>query len=155
MPIQFRCKECRKRLSISRRKVGQPIECPACKAELKVPAVSDLGKQLNELLLASAGADRSTTAAEHGSNSTPTKQNHVVQHADDEPLFERQEFREMLLAKSSTDHELPVVEPSVAKAAVARPATISLTTSTLFTLGASVALLLFMAFAAGYLLGSR
>ncbi len=37
MPIQFRCPVCRKKLSISRRKAGTLVACPACAAEVRVP----------------------------------------------------------------------------------------------------------------------
>ncbi len=37
MPIQFRCTQCRQVLSVSRKKAGATLTCPACKATIKVP----------------------------------------------------------------------------------------------------------------------
>ncbi|MBW3543704.1 MAG: hypothetical protein KY476_25920, partial [Planctomycetes bacterium] len=38
MPIQFRCTACRQKLSISTRKAGREVSCPACGERLVVPA---------------------------------------------------------------------------------------------------------------------
>lgn len=37
MPIQFRCPSCRRKLSISRRKAGTAVTCPACAEPIRVP----------------------------------------------------------------------------------------------------------------------
>lgn len=37
MPIKFRCPSCRQTLSVTRRKAGQNVTCPACEAEVRVP----------------------------------------------------------------------------------------------------------------------
>jgi biopolymer transport protein ExbD len=42
MPIQFRCSNCRQTLSITRRKAGREVECPACGASIMVPTLESL-----------------------------------------------------------------------------------------------------------------
>ncbi|MCS7022566.1 MAG: hypothetical protein NZ703_04820 [Gemmataceae bacterium] len=37
MPIHFRCRHCRVRLSITRRKAGMQITCPSCTQQIRVP----------------------------------------------------------------------------------------------------------------------
>ncbi|QDU81983.1 Biopolymer transport protein ExbD/TolR [Polystyrenella longa] len=39
MPIQFRCPQCKTRLSISRKQSGSDIKCPSCSAMVPVPAI--------------------------------------------------------------------------------------------------------------------
>lgn len=41
MPIQFRCTNCRQKLSISRRKAGKIVACPACAKDLLVPTLDE------------------------------------------------------------------------------------------------------------------
>ncbi len=41
MPIQFRCQHCVQKLSISRRKAGIVVACPACGRELQVPTLEE------------------------------------------------------------------------------------------------------------------
>jgi HEAT repeat protein len=40
MSIRFRCRHCRRALSVPYRKAGRPMHCPRCKEEIVVPAVS-------------------------------------------------------------------------------------------------------------------
>ncbi len=42
MPIQFRCTHCRQTLSITRRKAGREVQCPACGAPITVPMLESL-----------------------------------------------------------------------------------------------------------------
>jgi biopolymer transport protein ExbD len=42
MPIKFRCPSCRQTLSVSRRKSGQQVNCPACSSEITVPEIEGL-----------------------------------------------------------------------------------------------------------------
>ena len=41
MPIRFRCSACQQVLSVSSRKAGQKVRCPACQASLKIPTPKD------------------------------------------------------------------------------------------------------------------
>ena len=47
MPIQFRCKHCKQMLSISSRKMGATVNCPACTEPIRVPGESPATKQLD------------------------------------------------------------------------------------------------------------
>ena len=40
MPIKFRCPSCRQTLSVTRRKAGQNVTCPACESDVRVPDLS-------------------------------------------------------------------------------------------------------------------
>lgn len=42
MPIQFRCHNCRQVLSISSKKAGTMVPCPACRTETRVPTMEDV-----------------------------------------------------------------------------------------------------------------
>lgn len=42
MPILFRCSNCGKKLSITRKKVGQVVTCPECVHRIKVPVPKEL-----------------------------------------------------------------------------------------------------------------
>lgn len=42
MPIQFRCRECRQVLSVSSKRAGSEVACPACKARIQVPTVEEV-----------------------------------------------------------------------------------------------------------------
>lgn len=39
MPIYFRCRHCRARLSITRRKAGMSVACPRCQQQVRVPTL--------------------------------------------------------------------------------------------------------------------
>ncbi len=54
MPIQFRCHRCRKQLSVTRRKAGSRTRCPACGADIQVPA--DVFARSSVKSIAPAGA---------------------------------------------------------------------------------------------------
>ncbi|MAT14448.1 MAG: hypothetical protein CMJ46_04175 [Planctomyces sp.] len=55
MPIQFRCPQCKTRLSISRKRSGKEIKCPSCMAVVLVPNVG------GEKKTTSSAAEESTT----------------------------------------------------------------------------------------------
>ncbi len=42
MPIQFRCHRCRQVLSISSKKAGMLVPCPACREETRVPTMEEV-----------------------------------------------------------------------------------------------------------------
>ncbi|MCA8994350.1 MAG: biopolymer transporter ExbD [Planctomycetaceae bacterium] len=41
MPIIFRCPGCNKKLSVTRRKAGQPVDCPKCQKRIVVPSMEE------------------------------------------------------------------------------------------------------------------
>lgn len=49
MPIQFRCNHCGKMLSISSRKIGSTVNCPACTEPIRVPGEVDPTTQLQKI----------------------------------------------------------------------------------------------------------
>ncbi len=49
MPVKFVCDECRRMLSISRRKIGTSIDCPCCGHGLHVPTEADAEARIEEL----------------------------------------------------------------------------------------------------------
>lgn len=66
MPIQFRCRECKQVLSVSSKRAGGEISCPACKARVTVPTVEEVQAALERT---AAQKKRQTTpkeAAEFG-----------------------------------------------------------------------------------------
>lgn len=40
MPVRFSCKSCHSVLSVSRKRIGSVVRCPACKAEITVPGAA-------------------------------------------------------------------------------------------------------------------
>lgn len=49
MPIQFRCVHCGQMLSISSRKMGSTVNCPACTEPIRVPGEVDPTAQLDQV----------------------------------------------------------------------------------------------------------
>ncbi len=49
MPVKFVCDECRRMLSISRKKIGKEIDCPCCGHELHVPTEAAAQERIAEL----------------------------------------------------------------------------------------------------------
>ena len=49
MPIQFRCMHCGQMLSISSRKMGSTVNCPACTEPIRVPGEVDPTAQLDQV----------------------------------------------------------------------------------------------------------
>gem|GEM_PF-830055 len=60
MPIQFRCPHCRQMLSISSRKLGTTVNCPACTEPIQVPGETAATKQLDSTPGRPAPAPRPT-----------------------------------------------------------------------------------------------
>lgn len=48
MPIHFRCTSCQLLLSITRRKAGQPVNCPSCGAKIVVPTIEEAQRAAGE-----------------------------------------------------------------------------------------------------------
>ncbi len=158
MPIRFRCPTCDRLLSTARRKAGTRVVCPRCEDEVTVPD-ADL-------------ADASTAAADESAGAVPAAPAAPVREArrpatlrpkvpapkpgDSGPLFERTDIERLL-------------GPVVAKpdgAAAAKPAPAPLPAAAIeegITIGRGAAVvlavlmvvLLALAFATGYLVGSK
>jgi len=160
MPVVFRCTACRKKLSVARRKAGSEIACPVCSSSILVPSGQELRGDL-EALLNSASTSVGTGTA----NRTATKPLAAVApnldegplfertDIDERPLFERNDFDELLSAETAA----PAVEsppvPLIAKPTASSD--VVLTRGAISMLATAVAFLLGLAFAIGYLVGSR
>jgi len=46
MPIQFRCQHCNQKLSITRRRAGSDVKCPACAEPIRVPTLEEASAAL-------------------------------------------------------------------------------------------------------------
>ena len=58
MPIQFRCKHCNQMLSISSRKMGATVNCPACTEPIQVPGETPPTAQLDSTQARSVPSSR-------------------------------------------------------------------------------------------------
>lgn len=147
MPIKFRCPVCEGMLSIARRKAGAQVVCPKCGDEVTVPdadlAAGDFDAEESESVEVMA-------KVEAGGNGAAKKP---------EPLFKPGEL-DKLLGSSDTLPPAPVVPKPpgapVLPEAVAPPAEdgILLSRGTLVVLVILVVVLIALAFATGYLIGS-
>ena len=158
MPVQFRCTSCRGKLSISRRKAGNQVDCPKCGQPLTVPTGDAMADELTELLVAvqSAGkADaRPMTPAARLAAKRPV-------NLEDMPLFERSDFEKLLdpLARTPDPRPIPLPLPddgipdrsNAAPPPGHDPDAIVLTRTTATLLVVAVVVLLGLAFAAGFL----
>ena len=55
MPIQFRCMQCGQMLSISSRKMGSTVNCPACTEPIRVPGEVEPTAQLEQVKATASG----------------------------------------------------------------------------------------------------
>jgi hypothetical protein len=96
MPIRFRCPHCQQLMGIARRKAGQAVQCPTCKATVTVPA-EDVPDAPAPAAAAGGGQD----------------------------LFERSDFDALLQGEGAATHEgeaAPKGAPPPVKAPAPRPA---------------------------------
>ena len=172
MPIAFRCPKCRNKLSIAKRKAGSLVACPGCEAQVRVPTAADkLDPQVERLLAtagAGGGAGAELTEADVEAEpepvqlppppapvARPPKPAKTVKPVklNDLPLFEREDFAEMLEQETEEDEEpipLPTAPPPTAPADG-----FVVTRGTAIMVLVSVAVLLALAFAAGFVVGNR
>ena len=61
MPVRFVCSNCQKVLSVTRRKIGEQVECPACRQIVDVPTPEMGASQLEARLAKDAGTEESGT----------------------------------------------------------------------------------------------
>jgi hypothetical protein len=157
MPIRFRCPTCDRLLSTARRKAGTRVVCPRCEDEVTVPDadLADAGTAADEPVGAVPAAP-ATPVREARRPATPRPKMPAPQPGDSGPLFERTDIERLL-------------GPVVAKpdgAAAAKPAPAPLPATAIeegITIGRGAAVvlavlmvvLLALAFATGYLVGSK
>jgi hypothetical protein len=150
-------------LSIARRKSGTTVACPTCRWPVLVPSADDPGELKTEALTGSGGngvAVRAKAAPPKPKSVPPAVAPPPPAAApapspvdlENLPLFERDDFVRMLEPPSrEADPEPTKPEPSKP----APPTGILILPSTATVLVAAVVVLLALAFAAGFLVGSR
>jgi hypothetical protein len=157
MPVQFRCSLCRKKLKVSRRKSGSDVACPNCGGSTTVPTASDMDAELDQFLSSAGGV--ATVQAPPKPKSRKIPKVKPQQKLDDLPLFEREDFAELL---DKDDAEAEDLDLAPATETAASPATrvveadaIVMSRSTLTMYVIAVLSLLGLAFAAGFLVGGK
>jgi hypothetical protein len=184
MPIAFRCPKCRNKLSTAKRKAGTLVACPNCKAEVRVPTAADkLDPQVERLLAATgsvAGGGTETVTPEveveplpappppipmarpakpvvagRAAKPVPSPAPRPVK-LNDLPLFEREDFAEMLEKDAESDaDETPLPLPSRSAPPTTPADGFVVTRGTAIMVLVSVVVLLGLAFTAGFLVGNR
>lgn len=181
MPITFRCDKCRNKLSTAKRKAGSTVTCPNCGAEVRVPTAADKLDKKVEKLLATAAA-RAEANGQVAAEAPPPEPEPppepppapvpppppakppVARRAkpaplpspaklNELPLFEREDFADLLEkdAQASDDEKEPIPLPAEP------PPTADgflVTRGTATMVMVAVVVLLGLAFAIGYLVGS-
>ncbi len=176
MPISFRCPKCRNKLSTAKRKAGTLVACPNCEAEVRVPTAADkLDPQVERLLAAAgsvAGGGTEAVTPELEVEPPPAPLPPPVPVArrakpvppaspppaklNDLPLFEREDFAELLEKDAESDaDETPLPLPRTQAPPTPSADGFVVTRGTAIMVLVSVVVLLGLAFAAGFLVGNR
>jgi len=183
MPITFRCPSCRNRLSTAKRKAGSLVKCPGCGGEVRVPTANEKLDPQVERLLATAGgpAEYQAEAEDPHSVDAPTPdfgpKAEVAPPAEpppppvarrakpapiptpsklnDLPLFEREDFAEMLEKDAEEDEEDDEPLPLPKEPPTTPTDGFLVTRGTATLVMVAVVVLLGLAFAAGFLVGNR
>ena len=161
MPVRFRCPECEGLLSIARRKIGSMVECPKCRSRVVVPAQDDDSDEINVAPMDEPVLENPPLPVPAPVRAAPVKAVATATPAApraEQPLFERDDFEtilgkkgpsELTPAKVKTDDPVPTSVPHTAAEDgifVSRGAAI--------ILAVLMVVLLVLAFATGYLIGS-
>jgi DNA-directed RNA polymerase subunit RPC12/RpoP len=172
MPIQFRCPACNRMLGIARRKAGTEVKCPRCTAQIRVPALAGVAVEP-----VGAANGRTVPVVPVVQPLPPPKPPQPPPELEALPLFERPDFEALLspavqkpkprprkAAKSVAEEPPappPVIEPpprekprpaSAAEVDVV-PAVV-VTRKNLTLVAVLIAVLIGLAFAAGYFLAA-
>jgi hypothetical protein len=157
MPIRFRCPTCDRLLSTARRKAGTRVVCPRCEDEVTVPDadLADAGTADNGLAeVVPVEPEVPVRQARRPATARPALP--APKPEDGGPLFERPDF-EKLLGQDVKKAEVA----AAAKPATTPPVALSAEDGITVSRGAAVMLavlmvvLLALAFATGYLVGSK
>jgi hypothetical protein len=174
MPITFRCDKCRNKLSTAKRKAGSTVACPNCGGEVRVPTADKLDRKVEKLLASAAARAHANgqPAAEAPipepeppapvpppPPAKPPAARRVKPAAlpspaklNDLPLFEREDFAEMLEKDAEAEEgkdPLPLPDEPPPP-----PDGFLVTRGTATMVMVAVVVLLGLAFAIGYLVGS-
>jgi hypothetical protein len=154
MPIRFRCPTCNRQLSTARRKAGTPVVCPRCEDTITVPE-ADLADQKTAAAPQAVRAGAARPPRVNGLSATARPAAVAPKPGDSGPLFEREDFERLLepaVRKASEDAAtkpgtpLPVALTPEEGVTISRGAVVSL--------AVLMVVLLAMAFATGYLVGT-
>lgn len=179
MPIQFRCPSCDRMLGIAKRKAGSSVKCPRCAADVRVPALAGMAIETGGPVGAAPAIPKDNTApakvvglSKPSSSRSEQKPDRKV---DSMPLFERPDFEHLLnpaiaKAKPEAPPETPKEQEKVQIASTPTQAyieadseaidvedlsnTFILTRTKLMWGVAIIAMLMGLAFSAGYFLAS-
>jgi hypothetical protein len=108
MPIRFRCVYCNQLLGIARRKAGNIVRCTSCQGQLIVPEPPPGEPDEPSGTAPGNGTDGGTAAG-----------------TADQPLFERNDFADLLQGFRENSPSAVAVEPSVTAPPPAAPAAFS------------------------------
>jgi hypothetical protein len=162
-------------LGIARRKAGTTVKCPRCSAEVRVPALAGMAVETNGPVGAAPAIPKSPPGLPVAPRTVPLNQPRPVEKKlDSMPLFERPDFESLL--NPAVENAKPNAEPAAEEKQPYEPPrrakrrerdeieeaidveeltnTIVLTRTKLTVAAAVVAVLLGVAFAAGYVLAS-
>lgn len=154
MPIRFRCPTCNRQLSTARRKAGTQVVCPRCEDEITVPDADLADPDTAEAPQAvQVGTVRPPRV--NGRPATARPAAVVPKSGDSGPLFEREDFEQLLgpaVRNASEDAAKP--GPVQASAAPTPDEGITISRGAIVSLAVLMVVLLAMAFATGYLVGT-
>jgi hypothetical protein len=158
MPIRFRCPTCDRLLSTARRKAGTRVVCPRCEDEVTVPD-ADLADGGTEEADGSAEAVRVEPEVPVRQARRPATARPALpapKPGDSGPLFERPDFERLLGQEVKQAEAAAAAKPAPAPP-VALPAEDGITISrgAAVMLAVLMVVLLALAFATGYLVGSK
>lgn len=141
MPIKFRCPVCEGLLSIARRKAGTQVVCPKCGDEVTVPDAD----------LAAGDFD----ADEEPSPRSSAEKNGSGKKPGEPPLFDRESLEKLLKPDDSGVRlAAPPATSPVPQPVEAAEDGVLISRGTLVVLGILVVVLISLAFATGWLIGS-
>jgi hypothetical protein len=176
MPIRFRCPYCNRLLGIARRKAGAETVCPQCGKTVTVPGPDDTPPAESPALdlddapsvprmsgpAVSAAPPAAAAAPPAAAPRPAAKPQPRRQPEDDLPLFEGEDFDALLGVKPKPDpldlDDRPAKQPVTGMDALSleeEPRPLVLTPQRATLLVALVVVLLGVAFAAGFLIGSN
>jgi hypothetical protein len=157
MPIRFRCPTCNRELSTARRKAGTRVVCPRCEDTITVPDadLADPGTAVvaQTIEVVQAGPKRTNRSNSKSISSRPIRSTPKV--GDSSPLFESDDFERLLepTIRSTSHDPSPVFIPQHSSQAAIEDS-ITVSRGAIVSLVVLMAVLLAMAFATGYLVGT-
>ena len=163
MPIRFRCPKCQGLLSIARRKAGMTTTCPNCRADVTVPVADE--PAASAAVAEEEPTKRSLTAGAAMVKVRVANGKTAPKPTDDppsEPLFERPDFEKLIDRKAKTGETKPTASAVMAPSPAAPPAHpmigaeggFYVSRGAVAVFAVMMVVLVVMAFATGFLLGS-